>query len=101
MVVDRPDSIKAEETVAMSRTAGMEAWVAAGDIGGAAADNRLVAQATKPISPLDIPVNHADVERRADFWNVTEEDYGLELDVNLLERFFASKRSSIICPRPK
>lgn len=38
-----------------------------------------------------ILVNNAGLERRADFWNVTEQDYDLVLDVNLKGVFFTTQ----------
>lgn len=91
VVEDRLDSAKAEETLAMVRKAGVEACVVAGDIGDGAADKRVVAEAVKQMGQLDILVNNAGVERRADFWDVTEEDYDLVLDVNLRGVFFTTQ----------
>lgn len=39
----------------------------------------------------DILVNNAGLERRADFWEVTEHDYDLVLDVNLKGVFFTTQ----------
>ena len=39
----------------------------------------------------DILVNNAGLERRADFWDVTEQDYDLVLDVNLKGVFFTTQ----------
>ncbi|NEJ68916.1 SDR family NAD(P)-dependent oxidoreductase, partial [Rhizobium ruizarguesonis] len=36
-------------------------------------------------------VNNAGVERRADFWDVTEEDYDLVMDTNVKGLFFATQ----------
>lgn len=39
----------------------------------------------------DILVNNAGLERRADFWDVTEQEYDLVLDVNLKGVFFTTQ----------
>lgn len=39
----------------------------------------------------DILVNNAGLERRAEFWNVTEQDYDLVLNVNLKGVFFTTQ----------
>ena len=39
----------------------------------------------------DVVVNDAGVERRADFWDVTEDEYDLVLDVNLKGVFFTTQ----------
>ncbi len=91
VVEDRVDNDKAEETLAMVCKAGAEGCVVAGDIGDAAADKKVVADAVARMGQLDILVNNAGVERRADFWDVTEEDYDLVLGVNLHGVFFTTQ----------
>ena len=91
VVEDRQDNDKAEETLAMVRKAGVEACVVAGDIADPAIDRRVVAEAVEKMGQLDILVNNAGVERRADFWDVTEADYDLVLGVNLRGLFFTTQ----------
>src|SRR5688500_16162390 len=50
---------------------------------------RLVAEAIAHFGKLDLLVNNAGLERRAPFWEVTEEDYDRVVDVNLKGAFFA------------
>jgi glucose 1-dehydrogenase len=58
---------------------------------GGAVD-QLVPQAVDALGgKLDILVNNAGLERRADFWDVTEADYDLVLDVNLKGPFFVTQ----------
>jgi glucose 1-dehydrogenase len=52
---------------------------------------RLVADAVTRLGPLDILVNNAGVERRADFWDVSETDYDFVMDVNLKGLFFTTQ----------
>jgi glucose 1-dehydrogenase len=52
---------------------------------------RMVAEAAAFFGQLDILVNNAGVEKKAPFWDVTEEDYDLVLNVNLKGVFFASQ----------
>ena len=40
---------------------------------------------------LDILVNNAGIEKKAPFWEVTEQDYDQVVDVNLKGVFFASQ----------
>ncbi|MDA8519588.1 SDR family NAD(P)-dependent oxidoreductase [Acidovorax sp. NCPPB 4044] len=67
------------------------AYVAADISGGAAEAARLVDEAAQALGGLDILVNNAGVERRADFWEVTEEDYDLVMDTNVKGLFFATQ----------
>ncbi|PVY65872.1 glucose 1-dehydrogenase [Paracidovorax citrulli] len=66
-------------------------YVAADLSSGAAEAGRLVDEAAQALRGLDILVNNAGVERRADFWDVTEEDYDLVMDTNVKGLFFATQ----------
>lgn len=91
VVEDREDNAMAQATLQMVRDAGSDGCVIAGDIASTAADRRVVAQAVEAMGQLDLLVNNAGVERRADFWDVTEDDYDLVLDVNLRGVFFTTQ----------
>ncbi len=52
---------------------------------------RLVDEAVAHLGKLDILINNAGIERNADFWEVTEKDYDLVMDVNLKGVFFTSQ----------
>lgn len=91
VVEDREDNAQAEETLAQVRAAGSDGCVIAGDVASAAADRRVIAQAVEAMGRLDLLVNNAGVERRADFWDVTEADYDLVMDVNLRGVFFTTQ----------
>jgi glucose 1-dehydrogenase len=52
---------------------------------------RLVQESVRALGRLDILVNNAGVEKNADFWNVTEADYDLVLNVNLKGVFFVTQ----------
>jgi glucose 1-dehydrogenase len=52
---------------------------------------RLVSDGVAALGKLDILVNNAGVEKSADFWDVTEEDYDLVLNVNLKGLFFTTQ----------
>ncbi|HET6431524.1 glucose 1-dehydrogenase [Dyella sp.] len=91
VVEDREDDASARATLALVREAGSDGCVIAGDIADARADRRVVEQAVAAMGQLDILVNNAGVERRADFWDVTEADYDLVMDVNLRGVFFTTQ----------
>ncbi len=61
------------------------------DLGRAAEAQRLIADAATRLGPLDILVNNAGVEKRADFWDVSEADYDFVMDVNLKGVFFTTQ----------
>lgn len=62
-----------------------------GDLSRIADAQRIIADAIKALGSLDILVNNAGVEKHADFWDVTEEDYRYVMDVNLTGPFFATQ----------
>ena len=45
----------------------------------------------KRFGQIDILVNNAGIEKHADFWEVTEHDYDLVMDVNLKGSFFTAQ----------
>jgi glucose 1-dehydrogenase len=52
---------------------------------------RMVKQSVDALGGLDILVNNAGVEKHASFWEVTEADYDLVLDINLKGAFFVTQ----------
>jgi glucose 1-dehydrogenase len=81
----------AAETVESIRKLGRRAVAVQGDISKVADTQRMVAESVKALGGLDILVNNAGVERHASFWEVTEADYDLVLDINLKGAFFTTQ----------
>jgi glucose 1-dehydrogenase len=52
---------------------------------------QLVRESVRLLGKLDMLVNNAGLEKSADFWKVTEEDYDLVLNVNLKGLFFTTQ----------
>ena len=52
---------------------------------------RFIAETEKQLGRVDILVNNAGVERRADFWDITEKDFDFVLNVNLKGLFFITQ----------
>jgi len=61
------------------------------DVTKVADTNNLIEQAWSQLGSCDILVNNAGVEKGSEFWDVTEEDYDLVLDVNLKGPFFLTQ----------
>jgi glucose 1-dehydrogenase len=61
------------------------------DVGKVADTQRFIAEAVKALGRLDILVNNAGIEKRADFWDVSEQDYDDVLNVNLKGPFFVTQ----------
>ena len=61
------------------------------DIGKVSDGQRFIAEAVASLGKVDILVNNAGLEKRADFWDVTEEDFDAVLNVNLKGMFFTTQ----------
>ncbi|MBN9116387.1 MAG: SDR family oxidoreductase, partial [Pandoraea sp.] len=91
VVEDRQHNAMAEQTLDAVRTAGSDGCVIAGDVGVAADDRAVIAQAVEAMGRVDVLVNNAGVERWAPFLDVTEADYDLVMNVNLKGAFFLTQ----------
>jgi glucose 1-dehydrogenase len=77
--------------VQLAQKFGHRAVAVQGDISKVADAKRMVQESVEALGGLDILVNNAGVERRAPFWEVTEAEYDLVLDVNLKGAFFTTQ----------
>ncbi|WP_028081639.1 SDR family NAD(P)-dependent oxidoreductase [Solimonas soli] len=91
VVEDRLDSAGAQATLAAVQAAGRRGCVIAGDVGRVTDDQRVVDEAARTFGTPDILVNNAGIERRAAFWDVSEADYDLVMNVNLKGAFFITQ----------
>lgn len=81
----------AQATQAKIEQAGSEALIIQADLSKIAEINNLVEQSIARFGKIDLLVNNAGLEKRADFLDVTEEDYDLVLDLNLKGVFFTTQ----------
>jgi glucose 1-dehydrogenase len=70
---------------------GRRALALQADISDTAQIRTFIAAVLDHFGSADILVNNAGLERRADFWEVSEQDYDLVLNVNLKGVFFATQ----------
>jgi len=91
VVDDRVIGESAQQTVAAIQKLGRRAIAVQGDLGNPADDRRVINEAVAQMGKLDILVNNAGVERRADFWDVTEQDFDFVLNINLRGTFFITQ----------
>ena len=92
VVVDyRGSSQGADDTKKQIEAAGGKAIIVQGDVAKLADGQNLVDQAWQQLGACDILVNNAGIEKSADFWDVTEQDYDAVLNVNLKGAFFLTQ----------
>jgi len=84
----RSNKAGADEVVSVLQKMGRKAAAMQCDVGKVADGQKFIADALAALGRVDILVNNAGLERRADFWDVTETDYDTVLDVNLKAPFF-------------
>jgi glucose 1-dehydrogenase len=87
----RANKEDAERVVETLRTGGGKAIAIQADVSKLADGQRFISETVSQLGELDILVNNAGVEKRADFWDVTEADYDFVLDVNLKGLFFVTQ----------
>lgn len=81
----------AEETLKQVNDIGSKGCTVKADSGNVEQVRGLVDAAIQHFGKLDILVNNAGMERHAPFWEVTESDYDMVLNVNLKGAFFAAQ----------
>jgi glucose 1-dehydrogenase len=87
----RANKAGADEVMAGIRAAGRKATAIQCDVGKVADGQRFISEAIASLGQVDILVNNAGLERHADFWDATEEDYDAVLNVNLKGLFFITQ----------
>jgi glucose 1-dehydrogenase len=85
------DTQGAQDTSAEIEKAGRKALAIQADNGKVADVQSMIEQTVKTLGRVDILVNNAGVEKKSDFWSVTEADYDTVLDINLKGTFFATQ----------
>jgi glucose 1-dehydrogenase len=91
VVDDRKIGESAQETAEEIRKLGRRVHCFQGDLANPDDNRRLVTESVQALGKIDILVNNAGVEKRADFWDVTEADFDFVLNINLRGTFFATQ----------
>jgi len=92
LVVDYRDHVdEAQDTVRRIEAVGGKAILVHADVSVLADTANLIEQAWQQLGSCDILVNNAGVEKGADFWDVTEADYDVVMDVNMKGTFFLTQ----------
>jgi glucose 1-dehydrogenase len=87
----RSNQSGAQEVVTQITRLGRRAASIQCDVGKVQDGQRFIAESIAQLGKLDILINNAGLERRADFWDVTEADFDAVLDVNLKGLFFLTQ----------
>jgi glucose 1-dehydrogenase len=87
----RSDAAGSERVAESLRAGGGKAIAIQADVSKLAEGQHFISETVSQLGALDILVNNAGVEKRANFWDVTEADYDLVLDVNLKGLFFVTQ----------
>jgi glucose 1-dehydrogenase len=87
----RSNQSGAEEVVAGITKLGRRAAAIQCDVGKVEDGQQFITGAVSQLGKLDILINNAGLERRADFWDVTEADFDAVLNVNLKGLFFLTQ----------
>lgn len=81
----------AEKIVDRIKGLGRRSLAISADISNVVQSRKLIHGSIDQLGRLDILVNNAGIERRADFWSVSEEDYDRVVDVNAKGAFFTAQ----------
>ncbi len=87
----RSNDARADEVVSGILSRGGRAVAIECDVSIISECQRFIMESIEKLGGLDILVNNAGIERRADFWDVTEADYDAVLNVNLKGVFFITQ----------
>jgi glucose 1-dehydrogenase len=87
----RSNQAGAQEVAAGITKLGRRAAAIQCDVGKVEDGQRFITGAVSQLGKLDILINNAGLERRADFWDVTESDFDAVLNVNLKGLFFLTQ----------
>jgi len=81
----------ADDTLAQVKAAGSDGLSVQADLAHLDQIDSLIQQSVDKFGQIDILVNNAGLEKNAPFWQVTEADYDLVLEVNLKGVFFTTQ----------
>ncbi len=81
----------AEDTLKQVEAHGVQGMIVSADVSKLADIQVLIDRGWEAFGSVDILVNNAGMEKKADFWDVTEEDYDRVLGVNLKGPFFLTQ----------
>ena len=87
----RSNKVGADQAVAGIQQLGRRAAAFQCDVGVVAQGQKFIADTAAQFGKIDVLVNNAGLERRADFWDATEADFDAVMNVNLKGLFFITQ----------
>jgi glucose 1-dehydrogenase len=87
----RANKAGADEVIGGIQAGGRKAAAFQCDVGKISDGQRFIADAVAKLGKVDILINNAGLERHADFWDATEEDFDAVINVNLKGLFFITQ----------
>ncbi|HKT48190.1 MAG TPA: glucose 1-dehydrogenase [Candidatus Acidoferrales bacterium] len=87
----RSNKAEADAAIASMRPSSVRTFAVQCDLAKISGGQRFVSETLKEFGEIDILVNNAGIEKRADFWAVSEADYDAVLNVNLKAVFFVTQ----------
>src|SRR5258705_2000675 len=87
----RSNKAGADEVVANIQKTGRKVAGFQYDVSSVSDGQKFIADTAAQFGKIDVLVNNAGLERRADFWDVTEADFDAVLNVNLKGLFFITQ----------
>ena len=87
----RSNRAGADEVVANIQKTGSKVAGFQYDVSSVSEGQKFIADTATQFGKIDVLVNNAGLERRADFWDVTEADFDAVLNVNLKGLFFITQ----------
>ena len=87
----RSNKAGADEVVANIQKTGRKVAGFQYDVSSVSEGQKFIADTAAQFGKIDVLVNNAGLERRADFWDVTEADYDAVMNVNLKGLFFITQ----------
>src|SRR6266576_4935752 len=87
----RSNKAGADEVVANIQKTGRKVAGFQYDVSSVSDGQKFIATTASQFGKIDVLVNNAGLERRADFWDVTESDFDAVLNVNLKGLFFVTQ----------
>jgi glucose 1-dehydrogenase len=87
----RSNKTGADAAVASIQQLGRKAAAFQCDVGVVSQVQKFIADSVASLGKIDVLVNNAGLERRADFWDATEADFDAVLNVNLKGLFFITQ----------